>query len=229
MASFGSVPWRSDAVRRDVKQLILPLGARTALGRDDFVVAGPNREAVAFIDSWPAWPQPVAAIHGPPGCGKSHLAAIWATRANARIVEAETLDDDAALHADALVIENADRAAAHPLFATFESAKPLLLTSQTPPQQWQAKLPDLGSRFRAMLAFALWEPDDELLIGLARKLFADRQLQVGDAVIAEMLKQLERSPAAIREFVTLVDEAALAEKRAVTPVLVREVLARKAS
>ncbi|MBV8978439.1 MAG: hypothetical protein JO261_04255 [Alphaproteobacteria bacterium] len=204
-------------------QLVLPLGARQALGRADFVVAEPNREAVAFIESWPRWPQPAAALHGPPGSGKSHLAAIWAARAKARIVEGETLSD--ADTAVPLVIENAERAPEPALFAALENGTALLLTSSAPPAEWKASLPDLASRFRALLAFALWAPDDDLLSALARKLFADRQLQVSDSVIAEMLKQSERSPAAIRSFVARLDETALAQKRAVTPALVRSLLA----
>ena len=77
-------------------QLVLPLGSRPALGREDFIVGEGNREAVAFIDAWPDWPAPVAALHGPAGSGKSHLAAIWSARANAAIVEASKLDDTVA-------------------------------------------------------------------------------------------------------------------------------------
>jgi chromosomal replication initiation ATPase DnaA len=64
-----------------------------------------------------------------------------------------------------------------------------------------------------------------LLAALARKLFADRQLQVPEAVIAQMIVSLERSPAAIRDFVSRADARALAEKRAVTTALIRDLLA----
>jgi chromosomal replication initiation ATPase DnaA len=49
--------------------------------REDFVVAGGNREALAWIDQWPDWPAPALALSGPTGCGKTHLARIWAARA----------------------------------------------------------------------------------------------------------------------------------------------------
>ena len=52
--------------------------------REDFVVADGNREALAWIDRWPDWPAPALALGGPPGCGKTHLARIWAARAGAR-------------------------------------------------------------------------------------------------------------------------------------------------
>ena len=208
-------------------QLVLPLGVRPALGRDDFIVAGGNREAVAFIDSWPDWPTPAVALYGPAGSGKSHLAAIWAARANARIVEASALDETSTVP---LVVENVDEVTSGgAIFTLLESGNPLLLTGRAPPAEWQVALPDLASRFGAMLAFALWAPDDALLAGLARKLFADRQLQVPDAAIAQMIHALERSPSAIRDFVARADEAALSRKRAITPGLIRELLGEPSS
>lgn len=203
-------------------QLVLPLGVRPALGRDDFIVGEANREAVAFINSWPDWPTPAAALHGAAGSGKSHLAAIWAARTGAAIVEASALEDTGTAP---LVVENVDEVTSGgAIFTLLESGKPLLLTGRAPPAEWQVTLPDLASRFGAMLAFALWAPDDALLAGLARKLFADRQLQVPDTAIAQMIHALERSPAAIRDFVARADEAALSRKRAITPGLIWELL-----
>jgi chromosomal replication initiation ATPase DnaA len=209
-------------------QLVLPLETRPALGREDFIVSAANRDAVAFVDSYPRWPAPAAVLHGPPGSGKSHLAAVWAARAEAHIVDAGALDDGM-LRFPAVAVENADRippdaARDQVLFALLERGRPVLFTAQEPPASWRAVLPDLASRYRALLAFALWAPDDDLLGGLARKLFADRQLSVPDAVIAEMLRSLERSPAAVRDFVARLDHKALAERRPITAALVREVL-----
>ena len=42
-----------------------------------------NREALAWLERWPDWPAPALVLHGPPGCGKSHLARIWAARSGA--------------------------------------------------------------------------------------------------------------------------------------------------
>jgi len=85
-------------------------------------------------------------------------------------------------------------------------------------------LPDLVSRVRALLAFALWAPDDALLMGLAVKLFADRQLQVPENVVAHMIRSLERSPAAIRDFVAHADAVALAKKRPINISLIKDLL-----
>ena len=204
-------------------QLVLPLETRSAQGRADFIVAPGNAQAVAFIDSYPGWVAPAAALHGPPASGKSHLAAVWAQKVGARIVEASSLAAD--IPDGPLVVENvgADVAQA-PLFALLERGAPLLLTAQIAPALWPVRLPDLVSRARALLAFALWAPDDALLMGLAVKLFADRQLAVPESVVAHMIRSLERSPGAIRDFVARADAAALAEKKPVNISLIKGLL-----
>ena len=72
-------------------QLTLDLGQRPALGREDFLVAPGNEVAVAWIDRWPDWPGPVLALHGPAGCGKSHLAEVWRASSGALRLEGEGL------------------------------------------------------------------------------------------------------------------------------------------
>jgi chromosomal replication initiation ATPase DnaA len=211
-------------------QLTLPLTTPPALSRDDFIVAPGNAEAVAFIDSWPDWPASAACIHGPSGSGKTHLALCWIARANAHLVDARALDDRKAseLPPGLLVIDNVDLAAPAArdgaLFSLFNRGDTLLLLGREAPRDWPVLLPDLASRFRALLALPVWAPDDALLAALARKLFRDRQLRVPDQVVATMIASLERSPAAIREFVDRLDREALAQKRSLTAALVRELL-----
>jgi chromosomal replication initiation ATPase DnaA len=207
-----------------VTQLILPLEVRSASGRDDFIVAPGNSQAVAFLDSWPAWSAPAVALYGPPASGKSHLAAIWAENANAKIISAGSLN--AGVPDGALVVEDVAQGMAEAsLFGLLERGAPLLITAQTPPTEWQITLPDLVSRARALLAFPLWAPDDALLMGLAVKLFADRQLQVPENVVLHMVRSLERSPAAVRDFVARADAAALTQQRPVNLSLIKDLLA----
>jgi chromosomal replication initiation ATPase DnaA len=216
------------------QQLPFPFGARTALTREDFVPSLASAPALAFIDSWPNWPVAAAALHGPAGSGKTHLAAIWQARSNAQVVSAKELSSGVAHDpVTPLIIEDVDSARVSPardaaLFALLEHAQvsaPVLLTGHEPPSAWKTTLPDLASRFSALLAFPLWAPDDELLAAIARKLFNDRQLTVPDAVIARMVTSLERSPSAMRDFVARADEQALAQGRAINLALVREMLA----
>jgi len=212
-------------------QLILSWEMSPALGRGDFIVSGGNREAVSFIDRWPDWPAP-AAIYGPNSAGKSHLVAAWAAAAHAKILTASALNLDTVAQlgqGEAIAVEDVDTALPselrdRALFALFERGTPFLLTAREAPKGWTTVLPDLSSRFAALLAFPIWAPDDALLANIARKLFADRQLVVPEAVISQMILSLERSPAAIRDFVARADARALAEKRPVTTALIRDLL-----
>ncbi|MCU1386549.1 MAG: hypothetical protein JWL71_5246 [Acidobacteria bacterium] len=205
-------------------QLVLPWETRSAQGRADFIVAPGNERAVAFIDSFPGWPAPAVALVGPPASGKSHLAAVWAQKAGAHVIEAAALESG--VPDGPLVVENVAAGVAEaPLFALLERGAPLLLTSQVPPTDWRVSLPDLVSRTNALLAFALWALDDALLMGLAVKLFADRQLKVPESVVSHMIASLERSPGAIRDFVARADTLALAQKKPINLSLIKGLLA----
>jgi chromosomal replication initiation ATPase DnaA len=74
----------------------------------------------------------------------------------------------------------------------------------------------------------MWEPDDALLAGLVTKHFADRQLDVPDPVTVRIVTQVERTPAAIADFIARLDHRAFSQKRAVTERLVLELLESEA-
>ena len=58
-------------------QIPLQLETEPSLTRADFIVANGNRDALAFVESWPAWTVAAAALYGPQASGKSHLCEIW--------------------------------------------------------------------------------------------------------------------------------------------------------
>ncbi len=128
------------------------------------------------------------------------------------------------------VVENCDSVTgdaprAGALFAMLERGAPLLLTGRAVPAAWPAALPDLASRFRALVAFELGGADEALLMALAVKLFADRQVQVPEAVVTELVQQLERSPAAIRDFIARADATALSRQKPINLQLIRGLMA----
>jgi len=151
----------------------------------------------------------------------------------ATVVSARGISDN--LPRGPLAIEDVDSAPVtlardSVLFAAFEradSTAPLILTGREPPASWARGLPDLASRFAALVAFPLREPGEDMLAALTHKLFADRQLAVPDAVITRMLHLLERSPGAIRDFVARADAAALAQSRPVNLSLLRDLIAEE--
>jgi chromosomal replication initiation ATPase DnaA len=217
------------------RQMLLDLGHRATLGREDFLVAPSNRDAVAWLDLWPNWPAPGLVIYGPEACGKTHLAEVWRARSGAHLVTPEDIagrDAPAIVEgALSLVIEHADRgtderALLHLFNYVAAQGGSLLLTANTPPTQWRLALADLRSRLQALPAIAVGAPDDALIEAVMVKQFADRQVRVSPDVIAYLVPRLERSLASVRAVVAALDAAALAERRAVTVPLARQVLDR---
>lgn len=91
------------------RQLALALPHEESLTREDFLAGPSNRDALAMIERWPDWPARLCVLAGPEGSGKSHLAAIWAQMAGARIVSARALNVamvPGALATGALVVED---------------------------------------------------------------------------------------------------------------------------
>ncbi len=217
-------------------QLILDLGHRPALGEADFLVTPSNQAAIQWLDRWPAWPAPALTVYGPAGCGKTHLARVFAARSRAPIIEAASLATEAVpalLGAvAACVIDDADRAAAEPLLHLYnlvgERGGGMLLTAREPPARWPGILPDLRSRLAAAPAVAVAAPDDALLASLLVKLFADRQLAVGEEVVLFLVRHMERSFESARRLVGDLDVAALRDQRGITIPLAKMVLGVRA-
>lgn len=213
-------------------QLALPFGSRPALGRNDFILAPCNEQALRFIERWPDWPVRAAAIWGPRDSGKTHLARIFCDLSGAPLLSAAELvaiDVGELPQQGAIAVEldegTAEAERDRRLFALFERPSgTLFLTGRTPPPEWKTTLGDLKSRFDALLAFPVWAPDDDLLSALIRKHFSDRQLEVTDSVVKRLLTHVERTPQAIAAFIARIDEKALAEKRSIGERLVMELI-----
>jgi chromosomal replication initiation ATPase DnaA len=229
------------AANDPARQLTFDLGHRTAHGREDYLVAPSNQDAVAWIDLWPDWPAPALVLYGPAACGKTHLAAVWRERVKAIIIETGELASGNA--ADILkrgphfVIDPVDpwigdRTAETTLFHLYnlarEQKKTILLTMRVAPVHLDYALPDLASRLRAAPAAPVQAPDETLLGAVLVKMFADRQVTLGHDVLNYILPRMERSFAAARDLVERADKLALAEKRALSVPLVRQVLLEQA-
>ncbi len=220
-------------------QLPLSFDHRPALSGEDFLVAPPNADAVAWIDSWPDWPYPALVVFGPPGCGKTHLAQVFMARSGARPITPQQLRDleppRLIGEAPALVLEDAEaflgqqRALLHLYNVVQETDRRMLLTAAAPPARWKVTLADLSSRLNAAPVAAIGPPDDALMAAVLVKLFADRQLDVDAGVVGFMVARMERSFAAARRLVAAVDASALAQHRKITVPLVGQVMQGEAA
>lgn len=220
------------AGRVQPRQLAFALPHAESLTRDNFLEGPANAAGLALVDSWP-WPNRIMLLVGPEGSGKSHLAAIWAEQAGARSASAHTLTAAAvpgALATGALVIEDLrssdfdERALFHLMNLAREEAASVLMTAREPPSALQIELRDLRSRLRAVPVVSLLPPDDQLFRALIVKFCADRQLAVDETVVGYLTTRIERSFAAARQAVELLDTEALRLGRPVTRALAAELL-----
>jgi chromosomal replication initiation ATPase DnaA len=219
------------AGRVQPRQLAFALPHAESLTRDNFLEGPANTAGLALIDSWPDWPNRVMLLIGPEGSGKSHLAAIWAEQSGARSTSAHVLtpaEVPGALATGALVIEDLrsaeidERALFHLLNMAREDGAFVLMTARVLPIE--AELRDLRSRLRAVPSVQLLPPDDHLFRALIVKFCADRQLAVDESVVSYLTTRLERSYAAVRQAVELLDTEALRLGRPVTRALAAELL-----
>lgn len=218
----------------DDRQMPLALGAANSLDGDDLIVTPSNQAAASLIGAWPHWSAPLAVIVGPPGSGKTHLAAIWKMVSDAHAMACPWLPDDDDRQAaaagrpilcDGLVRDGLDEAGLfHMLNAMRGGGGTMLITARQTPGQWQLATPDLSSRLRAAMVAMLDLPDDALLRAVAVKLFADRQIVIDPSVVDYIVARMDRSLAALIGIVDRLDQAALARKSAITRPLAAQVL-----
>lgn len=213
------------------RQLPLDLALPERMGRDDFLDSDANGDALDLIERWPDWPDRALVLVGPGGSGKSHLAAIWAEAAGARFLAGHALEVagvPAALATGALVLEDVDpsridgRALFHLLNLVRQQNAFLLMTAETAPAGWSMDPPDALSRLRAVPMVRIAAPDDMLLRAVLVKLFADRQINVDEALVGFLVQRIERSFSAARAAVDRLDSEALARRRAVNRALAAE-------
>jgi chromosomal replication initiation ATPase DnaA len=219
--------------RVEPRQLAFALPHAESLTRDNFLGGPANAAGLALIDRWPDWPGRIMLLVGPEGSGKSHLAAIWAEESGARAISAHALTAASvpgALATGALVVEDLkpsdfdERALFHLMNLAREDEAFVLVTARNPPSAIQVELRDLRSRLRAVPTVSLLPPDDALFRALIVKFCADRQLTVDETVVSYLVTRIERSYAAVRRAVELLDSEALRLGRPVTRALAAELL-----
>lgn len=221
-------------------QLPLEFIPEPYMGKEDFMVATCNYEAFKLVDSWPDWPFFAICIYGPEGCGKTHLATIFAHTVStlthwpykipcikAKDINFETLEYFNLCQC--LIVEdlneNIDNEALFHLYNHYRNEGGyILFTSQQAPARLNFHLPDLRSRMNIVPSAAINEPDDEMLSALFLKLFTDRQITVAPEVINYMLHNTQRSFAYACKLVAEIDNISLAKKRAVSIAIVKEAI-----
>ena len=225
----------------NIKQIPLSFDINPDYKRSDFLVNQCNEKAVAIIDKWPEWSFFAQVLYGPKGCGKSHLAHIFADHVKTlyykpiavRIVKADSITVRRAeiLHKESpfLVVEDltpkVDNEALFHLFNLYQNEGGyILFTAELPPARMRFKLADLQSRLNIIPAIAIGEPDDEMLAALIVKLFNDRQIMISQETLNYILQNIERSFSFAIKLVEEADFISLAKKRAMSVSIIKEAI-----
>ena len=222
------------SAREAARQLVLDIAPEPRYEEDEFLLSHSNEAAHAAIGLWPDWPDRTLVLVGPPGAGKSHLGAIWASRAGATIMPAArfgAVDLPGMGLGGRILLEDADRLAGadekrlfHLMNLVGEARGSLLLTARAVPNLWGFRLPDLLSRLRRAMVAEIFSPDDDLLRAVLVKLLVDRQLTIEISVIDYVLTRVEPTLDAVRSLVDALDREALSRGRRITKPVAADVL-----
>lgn len=192
-----------------------------------------NRTARHALDRWRHWPSAAMALIGPPACGKTHLAAMWATVHGGALIAPDvwSTNPDAVVDTHLgcpVALEDADTPkvqTSHALYTLLNAAREgrlagVLITARTRPTDWikdhtNASL-DLQSRLANLPTLEVTDPNDEELTQLIEKLFADRGVNIPSAVVLYLVRRMERSHAAAVDVVDALDKRALAHNAKIT-------------
>jgi chromosomal replication initiation ATPase DnaA len=189
-------------------QLPLDLETGDRFSRDHFIATTELAAMMGVLLHPDQWLSPHLILLGPPGSGKTHLGHIFSDHTHGHFLTADqtfTLDHTG-LDANAYVVDDAERASEEALFHLCnhvqKSGQQLVLLTENQPIAWNVKLPDLASRLNAMRILSLPEPDEELLVAILNKLFAQRAISPSPDFIDFIARRMDRSVSAAQKIVT---------------------------
>ena len=216
----------------ELKQIPFDFAPRTYMGREDFMVAPCNKEAFNMVDSWPNWLAQGLIIYGPKGCGKSHLANLFADKVKifsdkpikVSLINASRINlrnvNKIANENQSIVVENltpkANMEALFHLFNLYNTeGRYMLWTAEQAPSRMAFALKDLQSRLNMLPSVEIKEPDDIMLQTLIVKLFNDRQILISPDVLNFIVNNAQRSFEYIGKLVEECDNISLASQCAI--------------
>jgi chromosomal replication initiation ATPase DnaA len=206
-------------------QYSLEFKRQDAFLEEDYVISDCNAYVANLIFNFPVrWgvdPYPrTLLIIGPKSSGKTHLANIWAAKANAKFASGEEIST---FNNSNVIIDDIENYAEKDLFHLFnqahEDAKYMLITASSKPE---FSLADLQSRLNAVLRVHIDLPDEHMIKILLIKGFSNRSIKVGVEVLDYLSLRITRDFSSIATLIEQLDSVALSAKRKITIPLIKE-------
>ncbi len=211
-----------------MRQYSLDFKAKQNYLEEDYITTSSNLAASNLILNFPTiwgvspYPRTLLLI-GPKASGKTHLAHIWAKKANAEFVTSLNHEDG---NKDSnIIVDDIENYEEEDLFHLFnhahEERKYLLMTSSSKPS---FALPDLQSRLNSISTLYLDLPDEQLVKILLMKGFSNRSIKVNIEVIDYLSTRINRDFYSIEQIIEELDKLALSDKRKITIPLIKDFL-----
>ena len=212
-------------------QLALPLTFKTLKNRDNFIVSECNQSAVKLIDNIDLWKNskrinsiPAILIHGPPGCGKTHISSIFQQQ-NDCITLSSIITKDIRLaeKGNNFIIDNfspgksfSPEIVMHFLNEVTYNSGSVLFLSRLSAFDMRWELEDLNSRLRSIMSCEIKLPDEILLYSFLVKYADDKKLILTDKQCIYIIDRVERSFETIIKIIDNLDRVSLEIKRRLT-------------
>ena len=212
-------------------QLALPLTLKTLKNRENFLVSECNQSAVKLIDNIDSWKNskrinsiPAILIHGPPGCGKTHISSIFEQQ-NSCITLSSIMTKDIRLaeKGNNFIIDNfcpgtsfSPEIVMHFLNEVTYNSGSVLFLSRFSAFDMQWELDDLNSRLRSIMSCEIKLPDEILLYSFLAKYADDKKLILTDKQCIYIIERVERSFETIIKIIDNLDRVSLEIKKKLT-------------
>ena len=199
-------------------QLIFDLPTSENYNPQDYFVSSSNNNAAKLIKIFPEWHNNGIVIFGPAKSGKTHIAYIWKSMANANLYDFKSnLDiNTISLNSNCIFdnfdcIPEEDEKSFFQIYNDIINNKKFMLILISN-DNFSVKLRDLNSRIEALNYAKLNNPDDKLIHAIILKFFHDNQIIVAPDVINFILNRISRNFNEIQTFLNKLNDLSIKHK-----------------
>jgi chromosomal replication initiation ATPase DnaA len=199
-------------------QLIFDLPTSENYNPQDYFVSSSNNNVAKLIKIFPEWHNNGIVIFGPEKSGKTHIAYIWKSMANANLYDFKSNFDinTISINGNCIFdnfdcIHEKDEKSFFQIYNDIIKNKKFILIL-IGNDNFSVKLRDLKSRIEALNSAKLNNPDDKLIHAIVLKFFHDNQIIVAPDVINFILNRISRNFNEIQIFLNKLNDLSIKHK-----------------